>query len=188
MKERIACFVDGFNLYHAIRDLGHDHLKWVDLWRLMEFFLAPTVHRIVSVDYFSAFAFWMPGPLARHRRYVKALKSVGIVPVMGRFKVKDRSCRECGCIWEAHEEKESDVNIALWMLDGACRDEFDRAHLVTGDSDLVPAVRLLRKRFPDKPVKVIAPPERRHGKDVARAATSLASLKRVHLETLGPHF
>ena len=182
MKERVACFIDGFNLYHAIHDLDRNHLKWVNLWRLMEFFLDPAEHQLMSVWYFSAFATWLPKPFVRHRRYVRALRSVGVVPVMGRFKVKDRSCRECGCNWEAHEEKESDVNIALWMLDGAYRDEFDRAHLVTGDSDLMPAVRLLRKRFPEKAVKVIAPPERRHGRDVAREATSLASIKRVHLE------
>lgn len=31
---RGAIYVDGFNLYHAISDLGMPHLKWLDLWRL----------------------------------------------------------------------------------------------------------------------------------------------------------
>jgi hypothetical protein len=29
---RVAAFVDGFNPYHALRDLGRDHLKWLNLW------------------------------------------------------------------------------------------------------------------------------------------------------------
>ena len=28
---RVACYVDGFNLYHAINDLNKPHLKWLDI-------------------------------------------------------------------------------------------------------------------------------------------------------------
>jgi hypothetical protein len=28
---RVAAFVDGFNLYHALRDMGRDHLKLRDV-------------------------------------------------------------------------------------------------------------------------------------------------------------
>lgn len=182
MKERVACFIDGFNLYHAINDLGLDYYKWVNIRKLLEFFIDHTVHRMVSVFYFSAFASWLPGPCARHQQYVKALRVKGVVPVLGRFKTKILNCKRCRCEWPTHEEKESDVNIALWMLDRAYRNEYDRAYLVSSDSDLVPAVKLLRKRFPEKTVKAIAPPERRHGKEIAQAATSLASIKKVHLK------
>ena len=34
--ERVVCFIDGFNLYHAIVRLGEPHLKWLDLRRLMQ--------------------------------------------------------------------------------------------------------------------------------------------------------
>ena len=34
--ERVACFIDGFNLYHAIARLGRPHVKWLDLRRLMQ--------------------------------------------------------------------------------------------------------------------------------------------------------
>ena len=36
MAKRVACYVDGFNLYHAIDDLRKPHLKWVNLWALAE--------------------------------------------------------------------------------------------------------------------------------------------------------
>lgn len=30
-SERIVCFVDGFNMYHALKQLQQPHLKWLDL-------------------------------------------------------------------------------------------------------------------------------------------------------------
>ena len=38
-KIRVNAYVDGFNLYHAIDELGHNHLKWVNLRALCEQFL-----------------------------------------------------------------------------------------------------------------------------------------------------
>jgi hypothetical protein len=40
-KARVACFIDGFNLFHAIKNLGRNELKWVNLWKLMECFIDP---------------------------------------------------------------------------------------------------------------------------------------------------
>ena len=34
--KRVAVYVDGFNLYHALDDLAENHLKWLDLWSLSE--------------------------------------------------------------------------------------------------------------------------------------------------------
>jgi hypothetical protein len=31
---RVACYIDGFNLYHAIDDLDKPHLKWLDVCAL----------------------------------------------------------------------------------------------------------------------------------------------------------
>lgn len=36
MRERVAFYIDGFNLYHAIDDLGVDYLKWNSLWDLAQ--------------------------------------------------------------------------------------------------------------------------------------------------------
>ena len=38
---RVIGFIDGFNLYHAIDDLGQAHLKWVDLPKVCEIFCPP---------------------------------------------------------------------------------------------------------------------------------------------------
>jgi len=36
MPARTIVYIDGFNFYHAVDDLGEPHLKWVDLWALSE--------------------------------------------------------------------------------------------------------------------------------------------------------
>ena len=40
-KAKVACYIDGFNLYHAIKSLPppSQHLKWVDLWGLASAFI-----------------------------------------------------------------------------------------------------------------------------------------------------
>jgi uncharacterized LabA/DUF88 family protein len=180
-KISVTAFIDGFNLYHAIDDLQQNHLKWVNLRTLMECFTDPGVHEIGKVYYFSAFATWLPGPHQRHRAYVAALEAHGITPVMATFKSKQRRCFKCKTSWTAHEEKESDVNIAVQMIESAVAGEFDQAFLVTGDSDLKAPLRFLRTHFPRKRLKVIAPPGRRHSKELWGLATDHAAVKTQHL-------
>jgi hypothetical protein len=56
-KIRVACYVDGFNIYHAIDDMSRaqrgalNHLKWLDLRSLMERFSDPNVHDIGEITY-----------------------------------------------------------------------------------------------------------------------------------------
>ena len=128
----------------------------------MECFVKKKSQSLVNVYYFSAYAYWMPDKARRHRAYVKALITAGVTPVMAGFKAKDRKCRECGHVWKGHEEKETDVNIAVAMLNGAYQNEYDHAYLVSRDSDLTPVVQALRTGFLSKCVTVIAPPQRGH--------------------------
>lgn len=177
--------MDGFNLYHAIADLKNDHLKWVNLWALMEKFVDLKSQGLVAVYYCSAYATWLDAAYARHRRFVAAQRACGVTTIMGKFKEKPRRCFRCHETWVAHEEKESDVNIAIRMVQEAYRDSYDVGMLVTADSDIAPAVRLVRTEFPDKRLRILAPPGRRHSKELTSAAGGkgrVAKIKKVHLE------
>jgi 6-hydroxy-3-succinoylpyridine 3-monooxygenase len=59
--------------------------------------------------------------------------------------------------FKVFEEKRTDVNIAIQMLDDAYQDACDLSVLVSGDSDLVPGVNRLKNRFPAKKVVVYVP-------------------------------
>ena len=151
--QQVACFIDGLNLYHAI-----------------------------SI-YFSAYAEHIPEPLQRcQKAYIQALKLVGIKPVLGHFKEKKRNCPYCNESWVGHEEKESDVNLAIFLLDLANQNAFDRALVISNDSDLAPAIQLVRERFPQKRITTVAPPERFHSRELIRAASDKTKVRLQHLE------
>ncbi|GAA2880506.1 hypothetical protein GCM10010837_37060 [Aminobacter niigataensis] len=103
---------------------------------------------------------------------------------MGHFKAKNRKCKSCGAVWISHEEKETDVNIALWLVNEAYKDNFDEAFVLSRDSDLTPAIKMLLAEFPSKAIKVISPPNAGHSKEMANLVGNkkLASVKTIHLE------
>lgn len=186
---RVACYVDGFNVYHAVDDLSRasrgklNFLKWFDLKKLMTVFTDPAVHTIATVKYFSAYATWMPDRHKRHQLYVAALKNSGVDVIMGQFKEKDIYCKLCKGTFKGHEEKEFDVNLACHLTADAFSDVFDQAFIVSRDSDLSQPIRFVREHFPSKRVKIIAPPMRGHSKELWALANSRASISIDHLES-----
>lgn len=179
---RSAFFVDGFNLYHAIKRLQEPHLKWLNLRALMGRQISPRSETLAAVYYFSAYADWMPTQKSRHEEYVRALKSVNVDIVLGQFKAKNRGCLSCGATWVGHEEKETDVNIALYLLNEAYNDTYDRAYIVSRDSDLKPAVSMVSSKFPNKEVFIVAPPHMGHSNDLISIAHGKKKIKKDQLE------
>lgn len=156
---RIIAYIDGFNLYHAIDGLKKPHLKWLDLWALSHS-IARNGEVIEAVNYFSAYATWLPDAHMRQREYVKALEHRSVTCILGHFKSKARTCKQCAAKWLQHEEKETDVHIAARLVADAYEDRFDRALLITADSNLAPALNIIKAAFPKKELFVVAPPGR----------------------------
>lgn len=162
----VRFYIDGFNLYHALLKFKDDKVKWLDLELLCHRIIAPRTEQIQGIHYFSAYADWLPDPVSRHKEYVKALEARGVVCVMGHFKKKDRECFKCKSKWVGHEEKETDVSIGVTLLNDAYKDRFHRAYLVTRNSDLMPAVKMVRAEFPKKEIVTVAPPLMAHSQDL----------------------
>ncbi len=190
---RVICFVDGFNIYHATDDLDKapsgaylnqkQHLKWLDLKALARLFLKPSSEVLTDVYYFSAFATWRPDAYQRHRAYVAALTSSGVHVVLGKFKQRDSKCRRCGAPWITHEEKQSDVNLAIRLLQLAHTDAFDKAFVMSADTDLVPVIRMVKQNFPAKRVEALIP-QHRFGSvlEMRQACDQAIRIKESHLE------
>jgi uncharacterized LabA/DUF88 family protein len=174
--QRVCVYFDGFNLYHALLLFRDPKVEWLNLMAICARLMLSRSEKIESVYYFSAYATWLPSPMARHEEYVRALEAVGIIPVMGHFKEKDRECKRnhggCGRRWTAHEEKETDVSIGVTLLRDAYQDRYDRALLVTRDSDLMPAVKMVRHEFPKKEIVAVAPPMMGHSNDLLGVVNS----------------
>ena len=181
-KKRIVTFIDGFNLYHAIDSLHKDHLKWLDLWSLSEAFSKSSTEKIESVYYFTALATWLPDCMHRHKTYIKALGSKNVTTVFGHFKKKNEKCHACKATWITREEKESDVNIAIYLLNEAHLDNFDKAFVITADSDLVPAIQMVLDYFPEKEIVVLTPPNRYRIAREIRSKVQTIKIKEKHLK------
>ena len=170
---RVGFYVDGFNLYHALDDLKAPHLKWLDIFSLAERIIAKRDEQIVRIVYCSAFPTHLSdrSKLERHKSYIAALEFRGVECILGRFKKRPLTrCRSCHHSWQSHEEKESDVNLALELLYDVLSDRIDRAYLLSGDSDFAGLARMLHHRCPDKELVSVATPHRTHSNDVLRYA------------------
>ena len=161
--DRVAAYIDGFNLYFGLRDRKLKAYYWLDLGALVVSLLKPH-QRLAQLDYFTARIRSTPGnqeDAKRQSTYLDALVAAGSTRIhYGHYLAKTRRCFECGAFWEAHEEKMTDVNIATRMLVDAYENQFDTALLISADSDLVTPVTEIRKRFPGKRIVAAMPPGR----------------------------
>lgn len=104
--------------------------------------------------------------------YLKAIETLQTVTVVeGRFLRKRLKCRDCGHTRYVPEEKKSDVNIATQLMADAFHDRFDIGVVVSGDSDLSDAIRLVREEFREKQLIVAFPPTRK-SKELRTVATN----------------
>ncbi len=170
-KKRAAVYVDGFNLYHSIKNMKIDRLKWLSLSSLANLLIPKNDEEIVCVKYFSALATHRgKSSEVRHRTYISALESEGVQCLLGRFKGQQRVCRNCGTKWKHPEEKETDVSIAIHMIADAYDDLFDVCYLISADTDLVPPLQMIKTKLPHKIIVAVSPPNRPHGQHIRNIA------------------
>lgn len=179
---RIAFFVDGFNLYHSIDfNPSYYKYKWLSLNKLSHCFV--TSHdKIDKVLYFTTYATWDQAKLVKHQAYVKALQSVGVEVVFGAFRYVDKTCRICHKQYKTFEEKQTDVNVAIKLFQTAVQDLWDTAIIVSGDSDLIPAIQAVKSTFPAKRIGLVIPIGRR-AEELKQVADFHMKLKEKHLAT-----
>jgi 6-hydroxy-3-succinoylpyridine 3-monooxygenase len=160
MKRSSIVYIDGFNLYYnALKDTKY---KWLNLQKCFE--LIRTDDIIQEVKYFTSLL--SPGWKREHQKlYIGALSTLSKVQIFyGKFKTKDIECQVPDCRYDGLKtfcipvEKRTDVNIAShFVADTALRVDIDNLILVSGDSDLVPAIQTARIISPEKRIIVYVP-------------------------------
>jgi len=164
---RVSFLVDGFNLYHSLRQAemkrGGGGYRWLDLRSLLASYLEHVDREafLGEIVYFSALATHRqqtsPGTVQRHRTYVAALQATGVRIALGHFKRSRQVRPTCGARNDRHEEKETDVAIGATLVEWAATGSCDAAFLVSGDSDLMPAVRIARRIAPELRIGALFP-------------------------------
>ena len=182
-RTRATLFVDGFNLYHPLRELGKPHLKWLDLWSLGELICRDRGHQLTGVVYCTAFQKDSPEQRERHQRYIDALEARGVKTLLGHYLMAEsKPCHHCGSTSQNPTEKQTDINLALSVFDGALQDEFDWAYLLSADSDQTATAKFLRNRFPEKSLLTISPPNKPISTNVANYAAGKRRLNEQDIE------
>lgn len=166
-RMRTSFLIDGFNFYHSIRGLPRK-LRWFNYHAYCCHFMQGN-DSLHSITYFTSLAFWLPPQVQRHQIFIEACKAQGIEIVLGKFKEKNGNCSLCRQPITRHEEKATDVNIALYAYRLAAHSIAEKIVLVTGDTDLIPAIKMIKQDYPAVRVEVVFPFNRKT-KELAQEA------------------
>ena len=174
----MVVYVDGFNLFYGMRAKGWQRYYWLDLRSFAETLLRPH-QQLQTVKYFTAKVFPSlsdPGKHSRQSTYLEALQTLtGVAIHYGYFLPKELKCHACGTTRKTYEEKMTDVNISVALLNDAQDDLFDTAMIISADSDLVGPVESVLDRYPSKRVIAAFPPDRKskHLRQVVNASFTI---------------
>ena len=150
---RTIAYVDGFNLYYG--SLKNSPHKWLDLCEYFRQTL-PAGYVLEKVKYFTARVSALPNDPhapARQEIYLRALRAHSgqqFQAIEGRFSVKNVRAplaapphRTVEII--KSEEKGSDVNLAVELVNDAWLDSFECAAIVSNDADLERALKIAKQ-------------------------------------------
>lgn len=159
---RTMLYVDGFNLYYSALKGRSPGFKWLDMHTLFTKVLSQN-NNIVGIRYFTARVSGTnadPDKPHRQQAYIAALKAhtPNLTIHFGQFKERTHRGRLVDPIVNgvrmatisSPNEKGSDVNLAVHLLNDAWLNAFDCAVIVSRDSDLAESMELIRQHHPAK--------------------------------------
>ncbi len=162
---KIIVYIDGFNLYYGcLKDTPY---RWLDLSKMctllfpndeivkIKYFTAPIKARMNDED---------PDRPNRQQVYLRALKTLNNLEIIEgiflRHKVSMKLAGKSGyALVIKNEEKGTDVNIATHLVHDAHNKSFEKAVVISNDSDLVLPILVVTKEI-NLPITVISPFER----------------------------
>jgi uncharacterized LabA/DUF88 family protein len=170
IKRKVIVYIDGFNLYFAINEMGWRNLLWLDLVKLANSLIDPNKQELVAVKYFTSY---IKKPAEKRKRQLAYIDALGTLPLLkivtGEYIENRVECRGCHRTWRDDKEKQTDVHIATAMItDALAKGRVDDLLLVTADSDQIPAIEAVR--FFKKHVLIVIPPGRTDYLGIQRAA------------------
>jgi uncharacterized LabA/DUF88 family protein len=147
--EKVIFYIDGFNFYHGLKkniriDSDWQKCYWIDIVKLFQQFVGDNQY-LEKIYYFTA-----PPPdndkLNRQRRLFDAnclINGKKFEVIDGKFFQKTLKCKLCNKTYKTYEEKHTDVNIAIKMIDDCLLGHVDTIALVSADGDLLTPLKLI---------------------------------------------
>lgn len=164
---KTSVYIDGFNFYYGV--VKNTPYKWIDFKKLCANLLQPQ-HQITSIKYFTALVSGRTDPdqPTRQTTFIRALETY--IPEIsvhyGQFVERVVRCKLATPIAGQNfadilktEEKGSDVNLAVHLINDAWLNAYDCAIILSNDSDLAEALKLVRAQ--NKKVGIFIPAKAR---------------------------
>lgn len=154
-------YIDGFNLFYGA--VKGTPLRWLNPVALAQGVFPR--NQIIATKYFTAKVSPLPGNPDQPTRQMIFWRALGTLPnfeiILGDFrtrKVRAAVVSPPPNTIEVYktDEKGSDVNLAAHLLMDGFRNRYECAIVVSGDSDLVTPIRMVREQL-TKPVGVLNP-------------------------------
>ena len=175
-KNKVNVYIDWFNVYHVLKNHikknnqpWEAELKWCNLRSLSESYLGEN-EELWDVYFFTADS-WLPKTKKRGIIYQNALNESNVKIIKWKYnKITKTFINKMKVInfvlsivipkpiknkflpkflqYQTYEEKRTDVNIAIKILEDAFLWKYERAIIMSWDSDIVPAIESVKKNFP----------------------------------------
>lgn len=175
--ETATAFIDGLNLYNGLTSTDYGRkCRWLDPWKLGLQACYELKNRyqenwqLTHVHYFTSMVL-NPDKRKRQQHYLSAVEAHRpneVTVTKGIYQKKPVQCPTCVDKARCHkcteelfriQEKGTDVAISVAMMTMCCGRESDNIILVSGDSDLGPAVTAAQTHF-ERKVAIASPPNR----------------------------
>lgn len=167
-------------------------LRWLDIAAMCQTLVQSAFgpgHTLQGVHYFSALANHLtrtkPDVVLRHQTYLEALRSSGVEVALANFKRRHRvkrldevkiqvrpvrrwfalPFRAVRLSFQTYEEKETDVAISCKLLQLLAEGQGDAVMVISGDTDIAPAIRTAVELYPRAQVGIVFP-FNRHNRDL----------------------
>lgn len=172
-------YIDGFNFYYGC--LKNSSYKWLDIYKLFNEYIIPSsLPNYDSLDSCQVKYFTTPivekaansiDSVSSQNKYLRALKLLyddsKLTIINGRYAINTKPAYTLinGVpikqspkvdVWYI-EEKQTDVNIALEMYRDSIRGNVDNLILCSNDSDIAPALKMIKKDTSDINLGLVAP-------------------------------
>ncbi len=147
MPYKTIIYIDGFNLYYGV--LKDTPYKWLDLYKLSKLLLSN--NEIIQIKYFTARVSGHDS--VKQDIYLRAIKKHidNVEIIYGHFltqqiKMKDIDSGNLVTVLKT-EEKGSDVNLAVHLVNDAAKGRMECAVVISNDSDLFEALRIAKEEY-----------------------------------------
>jgi len=179
-KKKVIVYIDSWNLYYGSlnnRGIGY---KWLNIECLVKKIFPK--YDIKKIKFFTAKSSGKNDPTkpARQAIFFRALRTLPILEIIeGVFLFNVKSILTTTgkrVLAEIPEEKGTDVNLAVHLVNDAHNKEFDTAIIVSNDSDFAEAVRIVTQEL--KLEVGILSPFRKSSKKLCKNASFIRKIRK----------